>query len=92
MLRIGFDAWWQQQHSEIPMRPLGRSQADSENLSENGDWWTADVDVPEIAAVVDWVLCDSQRRVWDNNKMVDYHSVVRNGLGVKELTEVGCDV
>ena len=88
LLRVGFDAWWQSEHLEIPMRPMGRSQADSEQLAEDGDWWVADVDIPAEAVVVDWVLCDSSRRHWDNNQMVDYHSVIRGSLGVQELTEV----
>lgn len=48
----------------------------------------AHVDIPPAAVVVDFVLCDSDRRLWDNNHMVDYHSVVRDGLDVEQLTEV----
>lgn len=87
VLRVGFDAWWQLEHTEIPMRPLGRSHADSAQLPEDGEWWMAHVDIPPAAVVVDFVLCDSDRRLWDNNHMVDYHSVVRDGLDVEQLTE-----
>ncbi|KAK9804683.1 hypothetical protein WJX73_010729 [Symbiochloris irregularis] len=88
MLRVGMDGWWQQDFVEVLMRPLSRSTADAESLSENGDWWGADVDIAPEAVVVDWVLSDSNKRLWDNNRNADYHSVIRDGLDHEQLVEM----
>lgn len=55
---------------------------------QSGDWWGAEVDIPPEAVVVDWVLSDSAKRLWDNNSNSDYQSVIRDGLNHEQLVEV----
>ncbi|CAA6668693.1 unnamed protein product [Spirodela intermedia] len=57
----------------------------SERLSrsdkKDGDWWYADVIVPDRALVMDWVFADGppkNARIYDNNNNQDFHAVVPN--------------
>ena len=50
--------------------------------------WVAEVHVPVEAAVVDFVMCDGDRRFWDNNRMCDFHSAVRDAFSVQQLAQV----
>ncbi|KAL1537324.1 Soluble starch synthase 3, chloroplastic/amyloplastic [Salvia divinorum] len=50
---------------------------------KNGDWWFADVVVPDRALVLDWVLADGppqQAVVYDNNNMQDFHAIVPKSI------------
>ncbi|KAL8461437.1 hypothetical protein ACS0TY_032779 [Phlomoides rotata] len=46
---------------------------------KGGDWWFADVLVPDRALVLDWVFADGppqQAVVYDNNNLQDFHTIV----------------
>lgn len=46
---------------------------------EDGDWWYAEVIVPDRALVLDWVFADGPPRkaiVYDNNSRQDFHAIV----------------
>ncbi|XP_068656692.1 starch synthase 3, chloroplastic/amyloplastic [Aristolochia californica] len=46
---------------------------------EGGDWWYANVIVPDRALVLDWVFADGppeSARVYDNNNFQDFHAIV----------------
>ncbi|KAL3627483.1 Soluble starch synthase 3, chloroplastic/amyloplastic [Castilleja foliolosa] len=46
-----------------------------------GNWWYADVVVPDQALVLDWVFADGppqQAIVYDNNQRQDFHAIVSN--------------
>lgn len=48
---------------------------------KNGDWWHADVILPEKALVLDWVLADGppgNARTYDNNGRQDFHAILPN--------------
>ncbi|XP_057811266.1 LOW QUALITY PROTEIN: starch synthase 3, chloroplastic/amyloplastic [Salvia miltiorrhiza] len=48
-----------------------------------GDWWFADVVVPDRALVLDWVLADGppqQAVVYDNNNLQDFHAIVPKSI------------
>ncbi|GFS29925.1 starch synthase 3 [Actinidia rufa] len=48
---------------------------------EDGDWWYANVDVPDRALVLDWVFADGppqHAKVYDNNHRQDFHAIVPN--------------
>ncbi|XP_042030259.1 soluble starch synthase 3, chloroplastic/amyloplastic-like isoform X2 [Salvia splendens] len=50
---------------------------------KDGDWWFADVVVPDRALVLDWVLADGppqQAVVYDNNNMQDFHAIVPKSI------------
>ncbi|KAJ1427192.1 Starch synthase, catalytic domain [Sesbania bispinosa] len=47
--------------------------------SKDGDWWHADVVVPDQAFVLDWVFADGPPHnaiVYDNNRRQDFHAIV----------------
>ncbi|KAK7264474.1 hypothetical protein RJT34_32083 [Clitoria ternatea] len=47
--------------------------------SKEGDWWHADVVVPDQAVVLDWVFADGPPRHaigYDNNHRQDFHAIV----------------
>ncbi|KAL3519462.1 hypothetical protein ACH5RR_017611 [Cinchona calisaya] len=46
---------------------------------KDGDWWYAEIVVPDGALVLDWVFADGppeQARVYDNNGRRDFHAIV----------------
>ncbi|XP_051125428.1 starch synthase 3, chloroplastic/amyloplastic [Andrographis paniculata] len=48
-----------------------------------GDWWFAEVVVPDKAFVLDWVFADdlpSRAKVYDNNNEQDFHGIVPMSL------------
>ncbi|XP_020268803.1 starch synthase 3, chloroplastic/amyloplastic isoform X2 [Asparagus officinalis] len=50
---------------------------------KDGDWWYAEVVIPDRALVLDWVFADGPPRsatVYDNNNYLDYHAIVPNVL------------
>ncbi|XP_059438596.1 starch synthase 3, chloroplastic/amyloplastic [Corylus avellana] len=50
---------------------------------KNGDWWYADVVVPDRALVLDWVFADGPPQnavVYDNNQRQDFHAIVPKGI------------
>ena len=49
-------------------------------MPEGGEWWGVAVDLPSTTAMVDFVLSDSEERLWDNNGRVDFHSTVGRAL------------
>nr|AEL97582.1 starch synthase IIIa [Hordeum vulgare subsp. vulgare]AEL97586.1 starch synthase IIIa [Hordeum vulgare subsp. vulgare] len=55
---------------------------------EDGDWWYADVILPEKALVLDWVFADGpagNARNYDNNSRKDFHAIIPN----KNVTKKG---
>ena len=57
-------------------------------MPDNGDWWLGRVSIPATAQVLDFVLSDSDRRAWDNNKNRDYHVPIKNALTKEKLIQV----
>ncbi|KAL2524061.1 Starch synthase 3 [Abeliophyllum distichum] len=50
---------------------------------KEGDWWYANVVVPEGALVLDWVFADGppqQAIVYDNNRLQDFHAIVPKSI------------
>ncbi|KAL0012339.1 hypothetical protein SO802_007447 [Lithocarpus litseifolius] len=50
---------------------------------KDGDWWYADVVVPDRAFVLDWVFADGPPQkaiVYDNNHHQDFHAIVPKGI------------
>ncbi|KAI8000822.1 hypothetical protein LOK49_LG09G01551 [Camellia lanceoleosa] len=50
---------------------------------KDGDWWYADVVVPDQALVLDWVFADGppqQAMLYDNNHHQDFHAIVPKGF------------
>ncbi|KAF5472783.1 hypothetical protein F2P56_009472 [Juglans regia] len=50
---------------------------------KDGDWWYADVVVPDRALVLDWVFADGPPQnaiVYDNNNRQDFHAIVPKGI------------
>ncbi|KAL6843123.1 hypothetical protein ACP4OV_026836 [Aristida adscensionis] len=48
---------------------------------KDGDWWYADVIIPETAFVLDWVFADGppgNARNYDNNDRQDFHAILPN--------------
>ncbi|CAO2842539.1 unnamed protein product [Amaranthus hypochondriacus] len=46
---------------------------------KGGDWWHAEVTVPDQAVVLDWVFADGPPKnasIYDNNKRRDFHAIV----------------
>ncbi|XP_065879868.1 starch synthase 3, chloroplastic/amyloplastic [Euphorbia lathyris] len=46
---------------------------------KNGDWWCANVSVPDQAVILDWVFADGPPQgasTYDNNKREDFHAIV----------------
>lgn len=54
-------------------------------LPRDGEWWGVDVDLPSTVATVDFVLSDSDERMWDNNGRADFHSSVGSALHAAAL-------
>ncbi|KAB8097019.1 hypothetical protein EE612_025659 [Oryza sativa] len=53
------------------------------SYEKDGDWWYADVTLPEGALVLDWVFADGppgNARNYDNNGRQDFHAVVPNNI------------
>ncbi|XP_073003486.1 soluble starch synthase 3, chloroplastic/amyloplastic-like [Typha latifolia] len=49
------------------------------SVKRDGDWWYAEVVVPEQAFILDWVFADGPPRkaeVYDNNALQDFHATV----------------
>jgi len=61
--------------SPVPIR-----QVEAMALPAHGDWWGARLQVLSTAAVLDFVLSDSEERSWDNNGRLDFHSAVGGAL------------
>lgn len=50
---------------------------------KEGDWWYAEVTLPERALVLDWVFADGppgNARIYDNNGRQDFHAIVPNNI------------
>ncbi|KAJ6397126.1 hypothetical protein OIU77_022047 [Salix suchowensis] len=50
---------------------------------KDGDWWYANVVVPDRAFILDWVFANGPPQsatVYDNNHRQDFHSIVPNGI------------
>ena len=63
-------------------------QSAQHDASWRGCRWVAEVRVPEEAAVVDFVMCDGDKRLWDNNYQKDFHTRVRDALSLDQLAQV----
>ncbi|XP_062226816.1 starch synthase 3, chloroplastic/amyloplastic-like [Phragmites australis] len=53
------------------------------SYEKDGDWWYADVTLPERALVLDWVFADGppgNARNYDNNGRQDFHAIVPNNI------------
>ncbi|PAN33952.1 hypothetical protein PAHAL_6G059500 [Panicum hallii] len=54
---------------------------------KDGDWWYADVVLPQRAYVLDWVFADGppgNARIYDNNGRQDFHSILPNNMTEEE--------
>ncbi|WVZ94660.1 hypothetical protein U9M48_040526, partial [Paspalum notatum var. saurae] len=54
---------------------------------KDGDWWYADVVLPERTFVLDWVFADGppgNARVYDNNNRHDFHAILPNNMTEEE--------
>ncbi|XP_052181468.1 starch synthase 3, chloroplastic/amyloplastic isoform X2 [Diospyros lotus] len=50
---------------------------------KDGDWWYADVIVPDCALLLDWVFADGPPQnatIYDNNHRQDFHAIVPKGI------------
>ncbi|CAL5070093.1 unnamed protein product [Urochloa decumbens] len=50
---------------------------------KDGDWWYAEVTLPERALVLDWVFADGppgNATIYDNNGRQDFHAIVPNNI------------
>ncbi|KAL0442939.1 UNVERIFIED_CONTAM: Soluble starch synthase 3, chloroplastic/amyloplastic [Sesamum latifolium] len=50
---------------------------------KGGDWWYAEVTIPDRALVLDWVFADGlpqQAITYDNNDRQDFHAIVPNSV------------
>ncbi|CAK7351255.1 unnamed protein product [Dovyalis caffra] len=50
---------------------------------KDGDWWYANVGVPDQAIILDWVFANGQPQratVYDNNHRQDFHVIVPNSI------------
>uniref|UniRef100_A0A0D9X573 starch synthase n=1 Tax=Leersia perrieri TaxID=77586 RepID=A0A0D9X573_9ORYZ len=55
---------------------------------EDGDWWYANVNIPEKAFVLDWVFADGppgNARNYDNNGRQDFHAILPNVMTTEEF-------
>ncbi|XP_006652851.1 starch synthase 3, chloroplastic/amyloplastic-like [Oryza brachyantha] len=53
------------------------------SYDKDGDWWYADVTLPQKALVLDWVFADGppgNAKNYDNNGRQDFHAVVPNNI------------
>lgn len=51
--------------------------------AEDGDWWSAEVEVPKRAFVLNWVFADGppgNAKVYDNNNYQDFHATVPESI------------
>ncbi|KAL0398771.1 UNVERIFIED_CONTAM: Soluble starch synthase 3, chloroplastic/amyloplastic [Sesamum radiatum] len=51
--------------------------------NKGGDWWYAEVTIPDRALVLDWVFADGppqQAITYDNNGRQDFHAIVPNSI------------
>ncbi|KAL0286209.1 UNVERIFIED_CONTAM: Soluble starch synthase 3, chloroplastic/amyloplastic [Sesamum angustifolium] len=51
--------------------------------NKGGDWWYAEVTIPDRALVLDWVFADGppqQAITYDNNGNQDFHAIVPNSI------------
>ncbi|XP_039814940.1 starch synthase 3, chloroplastic/amyloplastic-like isoform X3 [Panicum virgatum] len=54
---------------------------------KDGDWWYADVVLPQRAYALDWVFADGppgNARIYDNNGRQDFHSILPNNMTEEE--------
>ncbi|CAD6262190.1 unnamed protein product [Miscanthus lutarioriparius] len=54
---------------------------------KEGDWWYAEVTLPERALVLDWVFADGppgNARNYDNNGRQDFHAIVPNNISISD--------
>ncbi|KAG4960127.1 hypothetical protein JHK87_036760 [Glycine soja] len=53
------------------------------SVLKGGEWWYADVVVPDQALVLDWVFADGPPKkavVYDNNRKQDFHAIVPGAI------------
>mmetsp|Transcript_3823 Transcript_3823/g.11020 ORF Transcript_3823/g.11020 Transcript_3823/m.11020 type:complete len:1228 (+) Transcript_3823:338-4021(+) len=81
----GYDGWWQEDITHAPLAQLPPEEAEKMGLPRDGEWWGVDVDLPSTVATVDFVLSDSDERMWDNNGRADFHSSVGSALHAAAL-------
>lgn len=59
---------------------VGRLQKSDD---KDGDWWCAEVFIPDRALVLDWVFADGppqKANMYDNNDRLDFHAVVPKSI------------
>jgi hypothetical protein len=67
---------------EIELKPMSVSQVQEHGLTLASTkttatgWWSGSVDVPDSAWVLDFVVSNKSKSVWDNNNSKDYHTQV----------------
>nr|QOW94462.1 SSS [Lilium brownii var. giganteum] len=55
---------------------------------KDGDWWYADVTIPERALVLNWVFTDGppqEAKVYDNNYSLDFHAIVPRSVSEEQF-------
>lgn len=60
-----------------------------QNVQGQQEWMGVSVDVPMVAAVLDFVFSDGEEAEWDNNNGADFHTAVEDPLHNNELV-VAC--
>ena len=64
---------WDAAPAVIPLSPADEDETAELQLGP-GDWYRARVDVPERAKMLNFVLSDAERELWDNNGSTDFHT------------------
>jgi hypothetical protein len=85
-LHLGCNGWDSAQKVELPLTKVPRDSAEAASLGP-GDWYSAAVPAPKRARVLDFVLSDSDQRVWDNNGNKDFHTLVSVKVDRKAMEE-----
>ena len=75
---------WDAAPAAIPLAEATDADTRAANLP-SGMWYAADVTVPQRARVLDFVLSDANREVWDNNRQRDFHTAVQSGQDRGEM-------
>ena len=88
MVHVGYDNWWMKDMRSIPMTKLSDGEIRRYALSPDGDWWCASLSIFNTAAIIDFVVSDVDRKMWDNNNGQDYHTRVMRAASGDKLVEL----
>lgn len=80
------DGWSKAWHAEVPLTPLAAADLEAYGLRPgSGRWVGGTFTVPRTAVVLDFVISDPSKRIWDNNSQRDFHTVVAGQASEEEL-------